>query len=184
MPGSGLVDGEPLYVSGVTVGGTTHNVVFFVTEQDMVYAFDADTFAPLWQTSAVGTNETPSDDRGCGQITPSIGITSTPVIDIAAGTHGTIFVAAMTKDMNGNYHQRLHALDLSTGGEQAGSPSSIAASFPGSGANSSNGQVVFDPGQYAERAGLLLLNGVIYMGWTSHCDAGAYTGWIMGYSET
>jgi len=184
MTVSGLVDAEPLYVSNLTVAGANHNAVFVVTEQDIVYAFDADTFVELWQTPVLGANESPSDNRGCGQITPTIGITSTPVIDIAAGPHGTIFVVAMSKDSSGNYYQRLHALDLSTGGEQNGSPTTIAASFPGSGANSSNGHVVFDPAQYAERAGLLLLNGVLYLGWTSHCDQDPYTGWIMGYGES
>ncbi len=181
---SGLVDAEPLYVQNLTVAGASHNVVFVVTEQDMAYAFDADTFAQLWSTSVLGSNEVPSDDRNCYQISPNIGITSTPVIDLSAGQHGTIFLVAMSKDGNGNYHQRLHALDLTTGAEQNGSPTTIAATYPGTGNNSSNGQVVFDPGQYAERTGLLLLNGVIYMGWTSHCDTGPYTGWIMGYSES
>jgi hypothetical protein len=90
----------------------------------------------------------------------------------------------MTLDSGGNYHQRLHALDITTGEELAHSPTEIHATYPGTGANSTNGTVVFDPSQYAERAGLLLLNGVIYLGWTSHCDGGAYTGWLMGYSES
>jgi hypothetical protein len=137
----------------------------------------------LWNRSVLGTNETPSDDHGCGQITPNIGITSTPVIDLAAGQHGSIFIVAMSKDSNGDYYQRLHALDLATGAEQAASPTTISATFPGTALKNSNGLVIFDPGQYAERSGLLLLNGVIYMGWTSHCDTGPYTGWVMGYSE-
>lgn len=181
---AGLVDAEPLYVSQLAIGGANHNVVFVVTEQDMVYAFDADNFAQLWQKSVLGTNETPSDDHGCSQITPNIGITSTPVIDLSAGPHGAIFLVAMSKDSNGSYHQRLHALDLATGAEQTGSPKDIAATFPGSGANSSNGQVIFDPTLYAERSGLLLLNGTVYLAWTSHCDNGRYTGWVMGYSES
>ena len=180
---SGLVDAEPLYVSNLMVGGSSHNVVFVVTEQDMVYAFDGDTFAQLWSTSVLGANEAPSDDHDCYQITPNIGITSTPVIDLAAGPHGTIFLVAMSKDSNGNYYQRLHALDISTGSEQTGSPTTISATFPGTAPYSVNGQDIFDPGQYAERSALLLLNGVIYMGWTSHCDTAPYTGWIMGYSE-
>jgi hypothetical protein len=184
LPVSGLVDAEPLYVSNLAVGGAILNVTFVVTEQDLVYAFDADTFAQLWQTSVLGSNETPSDDRGCGQITPTIGITSTPVIDLTAGPHGTIFIVAMSKDSSGKYYQRLHALDLSTGAEQSVSPTTIAATYPGSGGNSVNGQVIFDPAQYAERSGLLLLNGMIYLGWTSHCDIAPYTGWIMGYSES
>ncbi|HSZ15713.1 MAG TPA: hypothetical protein VK764_01345 [Terracidiphilus sp.] len=184
LPVDGKVDAQPLYLSGLTIGGQSHNVVYAATENDSVYAFDADSGSQLWKTSIFGTGETTSGDQGCSQITPQIGITSTPVIDRKAGPNGTIFVVGMTLDSSGNYHQRLHALDVTTGAELSGSPTEIAASFAGSGANSSNGKVVFDPRQYAERAGLLLLNGVIYMGWTSHCDAGPYTGWLMGYSES
>lgn len=179
----GVVDAQPLYLSGLTIGSQQHNVVYAVSEHDSVYAFDADTGAQLWKTSVLGANETTSDDHGCGQISPEIGITSTPVIDRQAGAHGTIFVAGMTLDSSGKYHQRLHALDITTGAELTGSPVEIHATYPGTGANSSNGVVVFDPGQYAERAGLLLLNGVIYLGWTSHCDEDPYTGWLMGYNE-
>jgi outer membrane protein assembly factor BamB len=121
----GLVDAEPLYVLNLTVAGASHYVVFVVTEHDLVYAFDADTFAQLWQVSVLGTNETPTDDRGCSQVTPEIGITSTPVIDLAAGAHGSIFVVAMSKDASGNYYQPLHALDLTTDAEQSGSPTTI-----------------------------------------------------------
>src|SRR5258708_35504897 len=90
----------------------------------------------------------------------------------------------MSQDQAGGYHQRLHELAITSGTGLANSPAEIHATYPGTGANSSGGNVIFDPGQYAERAGLLLLNGVIYMGWTSHCDQGAYTGWLMGYSES
>jgi hypothetical protein len=180
----GLVDGQPLYLSSLTAGGQQRNVVYAVTEHDSVYAFDADSGAQIWKTSVLGKNETTSDDHGCGQITPEIGITSTPVIDRNAGPHGTIFVVGMSEDQSGAYHQRLHALDAATGAELTGGPKEISATYPGTGANSSGGNVIFDPGQYAERAGLLLLNGEIYLGWTSHCDGGAYTGWLMGYNES
>ena len=96
-----------------------------------------------------------------------------------AGTHGEIFLVAMSLDNSGNYHQRLHALDLTTGAETSGSPTTIQATFP-----TTSGTTTFDPKQYKERAALLLLNGVIYTTWASHCDAGPYTGWIMGYNET
>src|SRR5262249_25848656 len=104
--------------------------------------------------------------------------TATPVIDLNAGPHGTIFVVAMSKDASGNYYQRLHALDLGTGREQSGSPSTIRATF-----SNSAGRFVFDPSQYKERAGLLLLNGVIYVSWASHCDRLPNNGWVMGYGE-
>jgi hypothetical protein len=178
---TGLVDAEPLYVGNLTVGGRARNVVFVATEHDMVYAFDADTFSMLWQKSVLGAGESPSDDRGCPQVTPEIGVTSTPVIDLNQGPNGTIFVVAMSKSGN-SYFQRLHALDLTTGAEQAGSPTTISATFEKPG---HPGQfVTFDPKQYKERAALLLLNGVIYTTWASHCDFDPYTGWIMGYSES
>jgi hypothetical protein len=175
----GLVDAEPLYASGLTMSGGTHNVVFVVTENDSAYAFDADTFAQLWKISVLGANEMASDDRGCGQVTPEIGITSTPVIDLNAGSHGVIYLVGMSKDGNGNYFQRLHALDITTGAEISSSPVTIQAAYPNQGGNTT-----FDPKQYKERAALLLLNGVIYTTWASHCDSSPYTGWIIGYNET
>jgi PQQ enzyme repeat len=171
----GKVDAQPLYLSKLTVAGASHNVVFVATENNSVFAFDSDSGAVLWQVSLNGSGETPSDDHGCNQVTPQIGITATPVIDRSAGAHGTIFVAAMTKDASGNYHQRLHALDVTTGAELTSSPSEISATYL---------STSFDPGQYAERAALLLVNGVIYTTWTSHCDGGAYGGWVMAYNES
>jgi hypothetical protein len=180
----GLVDAEPLYLANVTAGGKLRNVLYVATEHDSVYAFDADSGAQIWKTSVLGSGETTSDNRGCGQVTPEIGITSTPVIDRKQGTNGELFTIGMTKDASGNYHQRLHALDVTTGAEISGSPTEIAASYPGTGDSSSNGNVVFEPGQYKERAALLLLSGTIYIGFASHCDIRPYTGWVMGYSES
>jgi hypothetical protein len=179
----GKVDAQPLYLSQLSVAGTAHNVVFIATEHDSVYAFDADTGAQLWKVSLLGSGETTSDDRGCFQVSPEIGTTSTPVIDRSAGAHGILYVVAMSKN-GSTYVQRLHALDVTTGAELESGPVTIQASYPGTGANSSGGQVVFDPKQYKERAALLLLNGVIYTSWASHCDHDPYTAWIMGYNQT
>jgi len=184
LPVDGKVDGQPLYVSGLSVAGQAHNVLIVVTEHGSAYAFDADSGTQLWKVSALGANETTSDDHGCGQITPEIGITDTPVIDRMHGPNGTVFFVGMSKDASSKYHQRLHALDLTTGAELAGSPTEIQASFAGSGYGSTSGMQVFDPGQYAERVGLLLMNGQLYLAWTSHCDEDPYTGWLMAYSET
>jgi hypothetical protein len=183
LPVDGLVDAQPLLLANLTVAGVSRTVVFAVTENDSVYAFDAASGALLWKTSVLANAETPSGDHGCSQITPEIGITSTPVIDRQAGPHGTIFVVGMSKDSNGAFHQRLHALDVTTGAELSSSPVDIQATYPGTGETSSGGVNTFDPAQYAERAGLLLLNGVIYLGWTSHCDEDPYTGWLMAYNE-
>lgn len=179
----GKVDAQPLYLPSISISGQTHNLLFVVSEHGSVFAFDADTGTPIWQISTLLSGETTSDDHGCGQITPEIGVTSTPVIDPKAGAHGTIYVLAMSKDGSGNYHQRLHALDVTTGAEEFGGPQEIQASYPGTGDNSSGGKVIFDPGQQVDRPGLLLLNGVIYTSWGSHCDFRPYTGWIMGYDE-
>lgn len=180
----GKVDAQPLYLSNVPIGGQNHNVVFVATEHASAYAFDADSGTQLWKVSTLGSGETPSDDQGCYQLTPEIGITATPVIDRKHGPNGTIYIVAMSKDASGGYHQRFHALDVTTGAELAGSPKEIQAAYPGTGQNSSAGTVTFDPKKYAERAALLLLNGSIYTGWTSHCDSSPYTGWIMGFDAS
>jgi len=188
-PVDGYIYGQPLYLAAVTVPGRgTHNIVFIATEHDSVYAFDADTSAggntvPLWQVSflnvANGVGSVPANDTGCSQIEPEIGITSTPVIDPASGT---IFVVAMTKETSGStasYVQRLHALDVSSGAEKAGSPVIIQATYPGTGEGGTT--LTFSPKNYKQRPGLLLLNGTVYTAWSSHCDIGAYHGWLIAY---
>jgi len=175
---TGKVDAQPLYLSQLSISGAAHNVVFVATEHDMVYAFDSDSGATLWSVS-VANGESPSDARNCGQVIPEIGVTDTPVVDRHAGTHGAIYLGAMTKDSQGNYHHRLHALDVTTGAELFGGPKEITATFP-----NLAGQTTFDPGQYKERPGLLLLNGILYLMFSSHCDAGAYTAWVLGYNQS
>src|ERR1700692_1456238 len=154
IPTDGRVDAQPLYAPNVIVPGNgTHNVLFVATEHGTVYGFDADTGSTLWHVTTLAAGETPSDNRGCGQVTPEIGVTSTPVIDLTAGLHGTIYVVAMSKDSSSNYHQRLHALDITTGLEEFGGPVEIAAKYPGTGDKSQGGYVVFDPQQYRGRGG-------------------------------
>lgn len=180
----GKVDAQPLYLSQVTVNGQKKNVLYVVTEHDSVYAFDADsvsglTSSFLWRVSMLGSGETTSDTRGCGQVSPEIGITATPVID---RTRNALYVVAMSKDSSGNYFQRLHALDLSTGQELFNGPVAITATYPGAGDNSTAGSVVFDPKQYKERPGLLQIGGTIYTTWSSHCDIRPYTSWVMAFN--
>ena len=172
----GKVDAQPLYASnapvfseGISQGN--HNLIIVATEHDSLYAFDADTGVLYWQSILLGSGETPSEPRfGCGQVGPEIGITATPVIDRNKGAHGTIYVVAMSKT-GVVYHQRLWGIDLATGQDVAGSPVDIQASYPGNGPNNDGaGHVIFDPGAYKERCGLLLLNGIIYTTWASHCE--------------
>lgn len=184
LPADGLVDAEPLYISSVNVNGTTRNVVVVATEHDSVYGYDADTGANLWHVRTLKSGESTSDDRGCSQVTPEIGITSTPVVYHPTSGKPIVYLVAMSKDSSGNYHQRLHALDATSGAELLGGPIDIAAKYPGTGDNSSNGYVIFDPSQYKERAGLLMIGSTVYLSWASHCDFRPYTGWIMGYNAS
>jgi outer membrane protein assembly factor BamB len=171
----GKVDAQPLYVSQLDTGGGRHDTVFAATEHASVFAFDADTGSALWRASLLAADETPSDRRGCGQVSPEIGITSTPVIDRELGPRGTLFAVAMSRDKASHYHQRLHALDLATGSERPGSPVEIAVRAASTVADG------FDPGRYEERAALLLSRGSLYTTWASHCDHAPYGGWIIAY---
>jgi uncharacterized protein (TIGR03437 family) len=182
LPSDGAVYAQPLYLSGVDMGAAgIHNVLFVASEHDTVYAYDADTVSPtpLWQKSflnpSAGVTTIPSADTNCGHIVPEIGISSTPVIDTASGT---LYVAASTLE-SGNFVHRLHALDVATGAEKSGSPVTIQASVAGTGDGGST--VTFDPRNYKQRIGLLLVNGVVYLGFSSHCDLNTYHGWLLGY---
>ena len=179
------MDAEPLYASSVVVPGNgVHNLLIVATEHDTVYAFDADTGTTVWQNSMLMGGETSSDPRSCSQVIPEIGVTASPVIDRTRGPNGAVYVVAMSKDGAGHYRQRLHAVDLALGTELFGGPVEISATYPGTGDGSNGTSVIFDPAQYKERPGLLLLSGVIYLAWASHCDIRPYTGWVMGYSAS
>jgi len=192
QPVDGQIYAEPLVVYNVQIAGKgAHTVVYVATENDSIYAFDGTSnsgsnASPLWQVSfidsAKGITTVPSSDLGSNAISPQVGITGTPVIDI---NNGTLYVVAATKE-NGVYYQRLHALDLTSGAEKFGGPVVISAKVRGQGSNSVNGYVSFDPFRSNQRTGLLLLNGVVYIAWASHGleSKYAYHGWVIGYNET
>jgi hypothetical protein len=187
LPVQGQVYAQPLYVPNVTINGTTHNVLIVATEQEYVYAFDADApAAPLWTASLVDTLHGANPDEtavlgltelGCKDLQPYVGITSTPAIDPVAGA---IYVEAKSTDGT-NYFHRLHALDLTTGAEKSQGPAVITATVAGTGDGSTNGQLIFDSFHELNRPGLLLLNGTIYVGFASHCDFSPYHGWLFAY---
>lgn len=195
---SHAVDGpmyaQPLYVSKLAIPGKgLRNVVFVATENDTVYAFDADNASgsnaqPLWQVSlldsahgaASGATPVPIADFGtnakgealCGNIYPAVGVTSTPVIDKATRT---LYVEAKSKE-NGAIVHRLHALDLTTGKEKTGSPVPI----PGNLAMPET----FDPLWQLNRPALLLDRQTVYVGFGSHCDGFGqhkYRGWMFSF---
>jgi LysM repeat protein len=186
----GYVYAQPLYLQNVAISGASHNVVFVATEHDSVYAFDADSNGgananPLWFASmltsahgaAAGATTVSSNDVGT-DIVPEVGITGTPVIDPSSGT---LYVVSATNEGTA-FVQRLHALDITSGAEKFGGPVVITATVSGTGSGSSGGSLTFDPEWENQRPGLLLLNGIVYVAFASHGDAGPWHGWIMGYN--
>ncbi len=188
-PVDGFVYAQPLYVAGVTIPGQgVHNLVYVATEHDSVFAFDADNGSPVWQVSFINpannVTTVPSTDYAghYTDIVPEIGITGTPVIDPTANV---LYVVAKTKELVGGdyvYVQRLHALDITSGAEVANSPVVIQASVKGKGlGNDGHGNVPFSSFLELQRAGLLLLNGVVYITWGSTGDQYPFHGWALGY---
>ncbi len=178
---------QPLYVPALKMGRLgTHNVVFVATENNTVYAFDADrAHAPLWSKNLTPSGETlqVADDYNNTRV-PQIGITGTPVIDAASGTLYAV-AASKTTSTATVFHQRLHALDITNGKERLNSPVDIVAKYPGTGGTQDgNGNVVFDPLVEFNRPALLLFSGNIYTAWGSHEDNGDYQGWVIAYDKT
>ena len=181
----GYVYAQPLYVPSVPIPGHgTHNVLYVATEHDMVYAFDADTGgAPLWQVNFLingATTLSTSDVGGTQDINPELGITGTPVID---STTGTLYVVVNTKE-SGALIYRLHALDITTGAEKFGGPVQITGSVPGTAPDGNGTTVPFNIQWANQRPGLLLLNGYVFIGFSSHGDNGPWHGWILGYNAS
>ena len=185
----GAAYAEPLYVPAVKIPSQgTHNVVYVATENDSMYAFDADQAGPaLWHTSfidpAKGVTAVASSDlgSGCDDLVPQIGITATPVIDSVTAV---LYVVSKVKLGPGEYQQQLHALDITTGLEMPNSPVTIAATVTGTAPDGVHGIVTFDPLLQHDRPALTLANSVVYLSFASHCDIQPYHGWILGYDET
>lgn len=178
---------QPLYVPALSMGSLgTHNVIFVATENNTVFAFDADKAGPpLWSTNLTPSGETlqVANDYENTRI-PQIGITGTPVIDPVGGT---IYAVAASKTTSTPvvFHQRLHSLDLTNGKERANGPVDIVAKFPGTGGTQDgNGNVVFDPLVEFDRAGLTLFGNNVYIPCSSHEDNGLYQGWVIAYNKT
>lgn len=175
----GNVLAEPLIVSNfVLPDGSTHNVLIVATGHDSVYAFDAQTYATLWQVS-LGTSQS-SGDVGCGDVIPEYGISSTPVIVRGGANAATIYVVAATEPSRGQFVTTLHALNLATGAD-AMAPQVVAPS-----ATLADGSTIsFDPQNQWNRAGLAWNNNTLYMGVGSHCDnnLGQITGWMLRYTS-
>jgi hypothetical protein len=198
IPVDEAVYGQPLYVSGLSVAGQLHDVLYVATMNDTAYAFDAITGTKLWDTSLLGPGMAALPGpisipglRMCNNIPGHLGVLATPVIDLDAGPHGTMFVFDETAngggvDAGGELDFYLHALDITTGAELAGSPvdlNALKVSVPGSGVGSVGGNVAFFPLHHYSRMGLLLANGQVYVGFGSLCDQSTWHGWMLGFNE-
>jgi hypothetical protein len=183
---NGQIYAQPLYMSGLSSVSSNGNVVFVATEQDYVYAFDADTYNQIWGNSYIPAGEAPLTtgtgvDSTCTNITPNMGITGTPVIDPNTTFNPNPVMYFVTKSVDGskNYHQRLHAVDVVTGMEVFGGPVEITTPVGSS--------EIFDPLRQNQRSGLALTYDVnlqpqIYIAWGSHCDQKEYHGWVMKFN--
>jgi hypothetical protein len=194
LPVDSTVYAQPLYVPGLKMSdGLVHNVLFVATENDSIYAFDADSNGgananPIWHASLLtsaygagaGATAVPWQDNGSPDVAPTVGITGTPAINPATNT---MFVVASTKE-NGVYFSRLHAINIVTGKEQAGSPVNITATVAGTGNGSSGGQLSFSPLWENQRPALDFYNGYVYIGYAAHGDNGPWHGWLFAYNAT
>ena len=191
-----FIYGQPLFMPNISIGGETHNAVFVATENNSIYAFDADgkTCSPLWHSfidlPVPCSTNSPVQGSFCDLVfnTPAVGITSTMFIDPTQGSHGVIYVEARTAPKDeGKFYHGLYKLDLATGEEMSDGPSVINATIPGNGCDSVGGMVSFNSATQNNRSALLYANGVIYIAFGSINDApvcpnGAYHGWILGYN--
>ena len=188
LPVDDQVYAQPLVVGHVAVGDGYRNVVYIATVNNTVYAYDGDNGNLYWQRSVTAPGMRPptrTDMTGaCGgsyqDFSGNIGIVGTPVIDAARGAGGTMYFVARSTT-GSTYVQYLHAVSIVDGSELAGSPTAITASDSGNGDGSVNGVITFDAQRQNQRQGLTLLNGIVYVTFSSHCDWGPYHGWILGY---
>jgi hypothetical protein len=187
QPVDGWIYAQPLVVPQVAIPNMgKHDVVYVATEHNSIYAFDANTKqAALWHVSflAAGVTSVPAPDTQEATITPEIGVTGTPVIDVASST---LYVVSETKTTAGpTYAYHLHALDLATGAEKLGGPMIVTGSVPGMAPDALGGMVSLSPLYGGQRAGLALSGGVLYVPFAGHGDRYKYWhGWVFGYDAT
>jgi hypothetical protein len=185
MPVDDQVYAQPLVVGHLAIAGGTHNVAYIATVNNTVYAFDADDGTLYWQKNFTVSGMRPPtrfDMTGaCGgsyqDFSGHIGIVGTPVID---SVHGTMYFVA--RSTNGSaFVQHIHAVTITDGNEVAGGPRKIEPTYSGTGDGSSNGVIAFDAQRQNQRQALSLVDGIVYVTFSSHCDWGPYHGWILGY---
>jgi hypothetical protein len=178
---SGQVYAQPLYVASAING---KNVVFIATEANKVYAYDADSpWELIWSRTDF---EAPWASTACVNTQPMLGISSTPVIDPASNT---IYVVDKT-NTGTTFKTMLHVLNMTTGADKV-TPVDVSkaadgttVSVNGTGDGSVSGKLTFDPMRHQNRVGLTLSQGVLSIGFASHCDQNNYHGWLLRFDTT
>ena len=159
----GQVYAEPVLADGVLV---------VATENNAVYGLDPVTGAVTWEVSL--GRPWPTAAASCPDLQPNAGVTSTPVVD-----NGVVYLTSKTWDgvdpTQPTYW--MHALDIATGAEEPGGWPVALAGHP---ANDPNAADVFQPQFQLQRSGLLLMDGVVYAAFASHCDDPPTRGYVMG----
>ncbi|MFZ0800068.1 MAG: hypothetical protein WCA13_20785 [Terriglobales bacterium] len=183
-----VVMAQPLYMPNVNIGGQSHNVIYVATQADSVYAIDADTGTQLWYASMLDGGTTASGKYlpcGTGGGFYQEGIVGTPVIDPNTTPNPTMYLVAKSV-YNGAVRHQLHALDITTGLDLPNSPVTITASSVSNSDAANNYKphvTTFDSLHQKNRPGLLLLNGVLYLGFGSNYCNDSNTGWVLAYNE-
>ncbi len=178
----GVVYAQPLYLTGVSIAGGTHNVVYVADEHDSVYAIDADSGSVYAQVNLIpagGSTVSGPTDLGCTDVIPEVGITGTPVIDASTNT---LYVVAVNKNADASFSQYLHALDVTTLAEKFGGPVAINAAVAGDASDGNGSTVTFNTKLAFQRPGLMLENHHVIVTWGSHCDDLPWHGWVMSYA--
>ncbi len=162
-PVVGQVYAQPLLDDGT---------LFVATEEDNLYGLNPTTGAVQW-SKHLGEAWNPSDIE-CGDLTPKIGVTSTPVIDPATNIAYLTYKDYREKDKEPQWY--MDAVDVSTGAQEPGFPVQLGGT-----AQNAPGQE-FHQWTQLQRPGLLLMEGVVYAAFGSDCDTQPWQGWVFGVS--
>jgi len=187
VPVDDQVYAQPLVVSNIILGDSLANVLYIATVNSSVYACNAENGQVYWKKNFTqpgmrpvkNTDMTGACSGNYQDFSGNIGIVGTPVIDSASRT--MYFVARSVA--NQNFVEYLHAIDIISGVDKAGSPVKISATYAGAGAGSINNVLTFDSQKENQRQGLTLVNGIVYVTFAGHCDWEPYHGWILGYDS-
>jgi len=186
LPVDDHVYAQPLVVGNVAIANPSRNVVYVATVNNTLYAYDGDDGRRYWQRNFTAPGMRPpraTDMTGaCGgnynNFAGNIGIVGTPVIGAA---RQVVYFVARSTSGSGTFVQDLHAVSIVSGSDVAGSPVRVTATAPGNGDGSVNNVIVFNAQTQDQRQALTLVNGTVYVTYSSHCDWGPYHGWILGY---